>query len=244
MKCKMFAATPRASFFPPMDEEIKAPDGQTNYLIPGSIIAAGVIIALAVLYSNGAPSLKRDTKNTSPDTAAYYASDDPILGDPNAKVAVVEFSDFQCPFCEQFFQSVEPGLVRDYVRTGKVKFVYRDFPLSSIHPMAEKAAEAGQCAKEENKFWQMHDAIFQNQPDLSIANLKLWAKNIGLDQAKFNDCLDSGKYAEAIAKEVGAGTRLGVNGTPFTFVNGIGISGAQPYAQFKAAIEAALEAAK
>lgn len=167
------------------------------------------------------------------------ADDDPFKGDANAPVTIVEWSDFQCPFCSRFYKDTLSQIEEKYVKTGKVKLVYRDFPLS-FHPFAQKAAEAAECANEHGKFWEMHDKIFDNQATLSIENLKTWAGVIGLDTGSFNDCLDSGKMAGEVQKDLNDGTSAGIRGTPGFIINGVSISGAQPYANFEAAIEAAL----
>lgn len=222
---------------------------QNNLLIPASIIAAGVIIALAVLYIGGGSRVAKQPpaagdsgtgRNAGPVDLAKIADDDPSLGNPNAPVTVVEFSDFQCPFCERLYSSVLPQLKKDYISSGKVRFVYRDFPLTQIHPMAQKAAEAAECADDQGKFWEYHDILFQRQSQLSLDNLKRWASELKLDTGKFGTCLDSATYAAEVTKDTSDGQALGVNGTPGTFVNGQFISGAVPYEQFKAAIEAEL----
>lgn len=174
------------------------------------------------------------------------ADDDAILGNKNAPVTIIEFSDFQCPFCRKFWKEALQQIKKEYIDTGKVKFVYRDFPLP-FHPGAIPAAQAAECAKEQGKFWQMHDAIFEEQEkqgsgtiQFGAADLKTWAAKIGLSAAKFNQCLDSGKYQQEVEKDIADGSAVGVNGTPATFVNGVLVSGAQPFSVFKSAIEQAL----
>ena len=157
----------------------------------------------------------------------------PARGPDKAPVTIVEFSDFQCPFCGREFQVVEK-VMKDY--DGKVRLVFRNFPLE-FHPFAAKAAEAGACAADQGKFWQLHDKMFTNQEKLGVDDLKGYAKAIGLDTAKFDKCLDSGEKKEQVAEDQKAGAAAGVNGTPAFFVNGIFINGAQPYDQFKQAID-------
>ncbi|MEM4347151.1 MAG: DsbA family protein [Candidatus Altiarchaeota archaeon] len=164
---------------------------------------------------------------------------DPVKGQKDAKVTIVEFSDFQCPFCARFFQQTLPQIDRDYIKTGKVKFVYRDFPLS-FHQYAQKAAEAAECANEQGKFWQYHDILYGNQSDWSsggITKLKEYAKKLDLDTKKFDECLDSGKYFQEVQKDFSDGQSYGVSGTPTFFINGIKLVGAQPYETFKKIIE-------
>jgi protein-disulfide isomerase len=169
------------------------------------------------------------------------AADDPVLGSANAAVTVVEFSDFQCPFC----QRVMPTLKRVRETYGdRVRIVWKDFPLTSIHPQAFKAAEAGQCAREQGKFWEYHDRLFANQQALEPDFLKKYAADAGLDGAKFNACLDTAKYAERVQTQMGVGNQLGVSSTPSVFINGRMVAGAQPYETFTAIIDEELERAR
>lgn len=165
--------------------------------------------------------------------------DDPVLGDKNAKVTIVEFSDYECPFCGRYFTQTYPQLKKDYVDTGKVKIVFRDYPLP-FHQNAQKAAEAAECADDQGKFWEMHNKLFSNQQKLDVASLKKYAGELALDQAKFDDCLDSGKYASEVEKDMQDGSSYGVSGTPSFFVNGQLLVGAQPYSEFKKLIDAEL----
>lgn len=228
--------------------------GERNFLVPGAIIAAGAIIAGAVIYvgRSGAPALGPGSRDAA--TAAAGAipgnlsDDDPSLGSPSAPVTVVEFSDFQCPFCRKLFRETLPGLKEDYIKGGKVRFVYRDFPIAGIHEMAETYAQAAECADEQGRFWEMHDTIFQEQDlrgpgtisGVTVSDLKGWARKVGLDGAAFDGCVDSGKYREEVAKDLADGQAAGVTGTPTTFINGRAVVGAVPYQQLKAFINAAL----
>ncbi len=166
-------------------------------------------------------------------------SDDHIRGDKNAKVTLVEYSDFECPFCGKLIPTLDK-IMDEY--KGKVKLIFRHFPLSSIHPNAQKAAEASECASDQGKFWEMHDKMFAEQDNLGIDSLKAMAKSLGLNSSKFNECLDSGKYAKKVADSEEEGTAYGVKGTPTTFVNGTLISGSLPYDSFKQVIDSALAA--
>ena len=169
--------------------------------------------------------------------------DDPVKGDKDAPVTIVEFSDFQCPFCQRFYQQTLPSIEENYVKTGKVKIVFRDFPLS-FHQNAQKAAEAAECADDQGKFWQYHDMLFEkgsgDGTGLATNDLKSYAQTLGLNTATFNNCLDSGKYTSEVQKDQADGTSYGVRGTPAFFVNGQLISGAQPYANFQQVIDAEL----
>ena len=172
--------------------------------------------------------------------AEDLVDDDPVLGNKNAPLTIVEFSDFQCSFCARFRQQTFDQIKKEYVDAGKVKFVYRDFPLSSIHPMAQKAAEAAECADDQGKFWEYHDVIFEKQASLSIASLKQWASELGLDTNDFNKCLDSGKYSSEVNKDSNDAQKAGGQGTPFFIVGEVPVSGAQPFAAFQQAIESQL----
>lgn len=168
----------------------------------------------------------------------------PVKGNQNAKVTIVEFSDFQCPFCEKFFTDSLPQIRKDYIDTGKVKLTYRQFPLIQLHPNAYKAASASECANGQGKFWEYHDLLFQNQAAWSnldstgvVAKFKEYAGTLGLDTGSFSSCLDSDKYKADIDKDIAEGQAVGVSGTPTSYINGTQIVGAQPYAAFKTLID-------
>jgi protein-disulfide isomerase len=164
--------------------------------------------------------------------------DDPGRGPEDAAVTIVEFSDFQCPYCARFQEETLPQILSNY--GDQVRFVYRDFPLTSLHANALKAAEASECADDQGKYWEYHDLLFQNQTALDDESLKGYAASLELDTTAFDDCLASGKYTQEVAKDLQDGTEAGVQGTPSFFINGTPIRGAQPYQAFQAAIEAAL----
>jgi protein-disulfide isomerase len=185
-------------------------------------------------------------------TQGTLEDDDPFLGPENAKVTVVEFSDFECPYCaaaagthEELinrFKSQDPTWeaavpkLRELAEEGKIKYVFRDFPLTSIHQYAQKAAEGAECADEQGKFWEYHDRLFETAK-LDLASLKQHAADLGLDTTKFNECLDSGKYASEVAKDLQDGQAVGVRGTPAYFINGRLVSGAQSFSVFNQAIQ-------
>lgn len=171
---------------------------------------------------------------------AVSLDDDPVVG--SGSVNVIEFSDFQCPFCGRAFSDAVAGIKADYVTSGKVKFAYRDFPLDSIHPQAVPGALAANCALEQGKFWEYHDKIFQNQNAMGDASYKQWAADLGLDATAFNNCYDTQKYASEVQKDFQDGVNAGVSGTPTFFIGNdargyIKIVGAQPYSVIKAAID-------
>jgi protein-disulfide isomerase len=161
-------------------------------------------------------------------------------GPANAKVTIVEYSDFQCPFCSKGYQVIESQVLKDY--GDKIRFAYKNFPLP-MHPWAEPAAIASRCAEQQKPagFWKLYDYYFQNQKDITAQNLKdksLEAlKGSGVDATKFGDCLDNKKTLDAVKAEQAEGTSVGVNGTPAFIINGRLISGAQPYESFKAIID-------
>lgn len=165
--------------------------------------------------------------------------DDPMIGDENAPVTIVEFSDFECPFCQRFYDQTYKQLKTDYIDTGKAKLVFRDLPLP-MHANAQKAHEAGECADDQGKFWEYHDVLFENQASLGVPALKNYAADLGLDTAAFNECLDSGKHADEVKKDLQDANNYGATGTPTFFINGMKLVGAQPYQAFKQAIDAEL----
>ena len=176
---------------------------------------------------------------------------DPVMGDKDAKVTVVEFADYQCPYCGYSYQQIYPSLVAEYVKTGKVKYVFHDFPLEQIHSNAFNASQAARCAGDQDKYWEMHNKLFQNQKSLDAKGLSDSAQAVGLDATKFQQCLASGKYQAKIRSSVEAATTIGVRGTP-TFLLGLSgpngttfkatrrVGGAMSYASLKAAIDALL----
>lgn len=176
-------------------------------------------------------------------------ADAPMLGRADAPVTLVEFSDYQCPFCQRFFATTLPDLKRDYIDTGKVRYVFRDFPLDRIHPQARKAAEAAHCAGEHAKYWEMHDLLFQNPRALAPPQLAEHARTVGVDGAKFEECLSSDRHAARIARALADAAAAGVQGTPSfvvgktkadDIVEGTLIRGAQPLEAFRRIIDQTL----
>jgi len=168
-----------------------------------------------------------------------------LQGDAKAPVTIIEYSDFQCPYCGRFVQDSYPQIKEQYIDTGKAKLIFKDFPLS-FHPYAQKAAVAGKCVLEQgnDKFWKYHDAVFTNQAQLNDDNIKLWASQAGADMTKFNACVASGKMDAIIQQEQQEGQQAGVTGTPSFTINGKLVVGAQPFSAFQTAIDAALAAGK
>ncbi|MGI0063573.1 MAG: DsbA family protein [Nitrosopumilaceae archaeon] len=199
-------------------------------------------------------SSKQPQSQSNPSSSIISVSldDDPVKGDPNAPITIVEFSDFQCPFCARFFTTTFPLIEKNYIETGKVKFVYRDFPIPSIHQNAIPAAIAAECADEQGMFWEYHDKIFENQilwQDLDNQNVvrtfEQFAKELALDTDTFNTCLESAKYLDEVQNDLNDGISYGVAGTPGFFIGnekiGYGmVSGAQPYAAFQQVLDQVL----
>jgi len=163
------------------------------------------------------------------------ADDSPARGPAGALVTIIEFSDFQCPFSKLYFDNTLPLILSNY--GNSVRYVYRYFPLTPIHPEAEKAAEAAECAREQGRFWEYHDMLFQNQNALDVVDLKEYAAKLGLDESAFDQCLDSDKYAPEVEKDIEDGKSYGVGGTPTVFINGRKVVGALPYTTFQSVID-------
>jgi protein-disulfide isomerase len=163
----------------------------------------------------------------------------PTLGKADAPVTLVEFSDFQCPFC----RAAAPALRQVENKFGdKVQIVYRQFPIPSLHPNAFKAAEASLCANEQGKFWELHDAMFEDQNKLAVSDLKQTARKLGMDGKKFDACLDSGRYVEQVQNDQRDGQRVGVKGTPAMFINGVIVDGGSvPFSVLEAKLQKELQ---
>jgi protein-disulfide isomerase len=170
--------------------------------------------------------LSVERKGLEPARVEVEADGFPARGPEDAPVTIVEFSDFQCPFCYRLLPSLRQ-VVEEY--GDQVRLVFRQFPLSSLHPAAQKAAEAALCANDQGRFWEMHDAMFENQQALGVDQLKETARSLGLDGAEFDSCLDSGQFAAEVAADLQAGRAAGVTGTPALFINGRFLSGARPF---------------
>jgi len=243
-------------------------------LIIGVIVAVGVAAFISGTYTSNLNSnqiseedleeaiaklelklLQNQLPTVQPKSSVKIsADDDPMFGNPDAPITIIEFSDFECPFCARFHIQTLPLIFEEYIDQGKVKFVYRDFPIQSIHPNAVPAAVAANCANEQGKFKEMHDIIFVNQnvwnKQETVGALSLfsqYATEIQLEQETFDSCLTSGKYIEEIQKDLNDGQSYGVSGTPGFFVGNdqigyVQIKGAQPFDIFKKVIDAQLDA--
>jgi len=218
-----------------------------------AIIVAGVIIAGAILLHNGKTPTVPTTAPTQPATTAGVikpvSASDFIQGNPNSKVVMVEYADYQCPFCGRFYTNTIQPIEKDYVATGKITFVYRDFAFLGAE--SQKSAEAASCANDQGKYWEYHDYLFthqngENQGNFADKNLESFAKTLGLNTDQFNTCLSSGKYTQAVKDSTAEGTSIGVNGTPHSFILVDGkvvsdINGALPLSEVTAKLDAALK---
>jgi protein-disulfide isomerase len=223
---------------------------EPDRFLPASILVAALLISGSLIYSTRAgkgaptPSPAAGSENSAPVVVKEVSnsrSRDVILGDENAPVTVVIYGDYQCPFCERLYQGAEQQIRDQYVKTGKVRMIYREFPLDG-HPYARPASLAAECAKDQGKFWAFHDALFEQQANLPTMDFAKLAADLGMNRDTFSSCLAAKKYEPEVAASITEGTKFGVTGTPAIFVNGTLISGAQPFATFQSAIEAALQA--
>jgi protein-disulfide isomerase len=186
-----------------------------------------------------------------PVSAKVSTTGKPSLGDPQAPVTLVEFTDYECPYCNRFFKTIWPKLVEDYVDTGKMRVVIKDLPLS-FHKNARKAAQAAHCAGEQDAFWPMRDTLYRNARKLDADNLPEYAKTLSLDLEAFSTCLDSDRHLEAIDADAAEAKKAKITGTPSfvvgktteNFIEGALIVGAQPYSVFQSRITAALGSPK
>jgi protein-disulfide isomerase len=224
------------------------------------ILAIIVVIGLISMFNgNGSSNTGTDPGNqlpTQPSAVEASVDDDAVLGDPNAPVTIIEFSDYQCPFCRKFWIETHPLLKEAYIDTGKAKLVFRDFPLTSIHPMAGPSGEAAECVRDvansDEAYYEMHDKIFEEQNIIDSGNpngpvtgtasytnadLKAWAQELGYD---ISSCLDSGKFASEVQKDTADAQAAGGRGTPYFVINGQPLSGAQPFSAFRQVIESQL----
>lgn len=214
-------------------------------VVLGGVFVLGATFGGGSIFGINNPGTGTPTQPTNPTqpgsegnfaALAAVSNDDHIRGDEDAKITMIEFSDFECPFCARFHPTVKQ-ILDEY--EGDVRVVYRHFPLRSIHPMAQKAAEASECAADQGKFWEMHDKLFDlnSAGTLTLEGMKGAAQQLGLNTSSFNNCLDSGEMAAAVDEDYNDGLAGGVSGTPGTFVNGQYLAGALPYEQVKAIID-------
>lgn len=237
----------------PTEQQQPVVKGPNPFLVPFSIIIAGALIGAGIYTAQVSPARKMagsaqniiDTVNIPPVTAK-----DHILGSPNAKIVIVEYSDTQCPFCKIFHQTMH-RIIDEYGKDGRVAWVYRHFPIASLHKNAQKEAEATECAAElagNDGFWKFIDLVYsktESNDKLDPAQLPVIAKEVGLDVAKFNECVASGRYAAKVNQQVVDAQKSGAEGTPHSILitakdQKISIKGAQSYDVVKSVIDAAL----
>lgn len=221
---------------------------KTKLILPGAILIAAVMVSGSLLYVNGAKlptGQTLDGSNPKNKVQELSVGDSPFLGDKNAKITIVEFADFRCPFCERFYQDAEKQIIANYVNTGKAKFVFKHYAF--LGQESTWASEAAECANEQGKFWEYHNWLYDNQaPESDLAyysktNLIKYAGKVGLDTNKFSSCLNSDKYSGRVSTDLSQGQTAGVTGTPTVFINGQSIVGAQPFSVFKAIIDSELK---
>lgn len=192
-----------------------------------------------VLWGSDSGADARQVNQPAPTTAPrrfpVEAGDNPALGPADAPITLIEFSDYECPFCARWHQQVYQRLMKEY--EGKIRFVYRDFPLENIHPNAVPAAIAAHCAGEQGAYFPFHDALFSYELGLNREAYLTYAERLGLDVTAFQTCLDEARYAEKVRDNLNYGLSLGVSSTPTFFVNGLIIIGAQPFEVFKQVID-------
>jgi len=235
------------------------PTQSQNLAVPIAIVVAGILVAGAVVLTNkgSAPAPVAPTpvaqgqqpEKEVPKETYVLAKDDHILGNPNAPVRIIEYSDFECPFCKRFYPTMKQ-IMDEYGKSGEVALVYRHFPLESIHPQARPLGIASECAYEQGgdtAFWKAHDMIMGQSAAFNLKDLSTIANAAGVDAAKLQACVDSAKYDERITRDFTSGVNAGVSGTPFSFVvhkdgRVEKISGAYPYANVKAILDSLLRA--
>jgi protein-disulfide isomerase len=212
----------------------------TILMTGGGILLVVAVIVLISIRKN--PTVNLSIISITPEPRYMVSGNE--MGDPNAPVKIVEYSDFQCPYCLRFTQEIEPSLVKEYIATGKVHFTYRSMGYW-IGPESVAAAEAAYCASEQGKFWEYHDILFanwtgENIGDFANSRLIAFAENIGLDMSAFRSCFNTHKYSDQVNQDRVDGDKAGVIGTPTFFINGQKYDGDFSYAGFKQAIDAAL----
>ncbi|MEK7645648.1 MAG: DsbA family protein [Patescibacteria group bacterium] len=224
---------------------------KTKLILPISILIAAVLISGSIFYTRGGANQNAVIAPTGVQKPIGKVNIDltnaMILGDAKAPVMIVEYADFQCPFCERYFKQNQTAFISQYVNSGKVRFAWKDYAF--LGQESVWAAEAARCANDQGKFWEYHDYLFnhqgaENSGAFSKANLKKFASALSLNAGQFNKCLDSDKYASLIQKETQEASTIGVNGTPATFINGQLVAdsngnsvGAAPFTTFQAIID-------
>lgn len=225
-----------------------------KYSIPAAIVLAGALVAGAVVITR-APAARlaaqpgSDTGTAGSSKVSYRPIDaarDHVRGSADARVTLLEYSDLECPFCKTFHPTLKQA-IQEY--DGKVRWVYRHFPLDALHPKARKEAEASECANDQGKFWEYIDRLYEVTPSnngLDAAKLPEIARDVGLNVPAFETCLQSGKHAQRVAEDLADAEKAGGEGTPYTVIIGpndvtIPFSGAQPYESLKPVLDELLK---
>lgn len=222
-----------------------------DLLVPASILVGAILVSLSICFGamrlgggsifakSSVGKVAKDDTNLS---KVAERKDAPREG--KGKLKIVEFADFQCPYCQSFYNQAYKQIKSEYIDTGKIQFEFRHYPLS-FHQNAQIAGEASECANRQGKFFEYHDVLFiKGKADgkgLSNSDLKVYASQIGLDEAKFNQCLDGGEATAVVKSDFDSGSKAGVTGTPTFFINGKKLVGNQPFDVFKQEIESALK---
>jgi protein-disulfide isomerase len=221
--------TVRTLLLRPMSYYVASVPPGTSLPTPTSPVVATIVIPTPI----SSPTVVQPSPTVG--IVQVSADDDPALGPEDAPVLIVEFSDFQCSFCARFAEETLGQILDTY--GDRVRFVYRDFPITEMHDYAQKAAEATQCANDQGKYWEYSDLLFKNQQALDVDSLKKYAEDLGLNTGAFNECLDSGQYTSEVQKDREEGESYGITGTPTFFINGRMLRGAKPFSAFQAIIE-------
>lgn len=212
--------------------------GETRAVAAATAPGSGAESAAAAASSGQTAQGQAAAEAEGSETVRRYdvpVDDDPQLGPNDAPITIIEFSDYECPFCKRFHEETFFRLLDAY--EGQIRFVYRDFPLASIHSNAIPAAEAANCAREQEAFWEFHDLLFGLSQGLSRDAYLSYARSLGLDEAAFEACLDSRRYQEEVEDDYNFAARLGVRSTPTFFINGLPLVGAQPFEVFQQVID-------
>lgn len=211
-------------------------NSQKNIFVT-SVVVAAVVLAGAFMYQPG----ERPTANVAI-TPATDPAGNAVLGNPDAPVTLIIFGDYECPYCERAYSDAEAKIRDTYVADGRVKMVFRDFPLN-FHAAAVPAAEAAQCAGAQGQYWEYHDALFERQTELATLDYSALASELKLDRPLFEACIRERTFKDEVRADLLAGQALGVSGTPATFVNGTLVAGAYPFEEYQRIIESELKKA-
>ncbi len=211
------------------------------YLIPGAVVIAGILVSLSLIFTADSEKGSVVAQNTGVDSAIEIEGW-PSMGDPNAPVVMVEYSDYACPFCGRFWEETLPIIKEEYIDTGKVRFIYKDFAVVG----GAKAAEAAHCAEEQGAYWKYHDHLFENIGDRGLWDGDFihgeYADELGLDREDIIECFNSGRYSNKVAESTREAQLMGAGGTPYFIINKRNVSGAQPISAFRDVIDIELRA--